>query len=100
MIEPARAHLMPLLAEMRAAAKAAGALGLAISGAGPTLCAVCAGEASAEQVAGAMAAVYNGARIPCQSRWTQVASEGARRHCEIVDKQGAIFYTLRYSVLQ
>ncbi|HVU13096.1 MAG TPA: homoserine kinase, partial [Phototrophicaceae bacterium] len=34
-VEPARAHLMPLLAEVRSAAKAAGALGLAISGAGP-----------------------------------------------------------------
>jgi len=78
-IEPARSHLMPLLAEIRAASKSAGALGLVISGAGPTLCAVCAGETSAKQVAGAMAAVYNGARIPCQVRWTQVAREGTRR---------------------
>ncbi len=77
-VEPARAHLMPLLAEIRAAAKAAGALGLVISGAGPTLCAVCDRAATAQRVAGAMAAVYNGARIPSQSRWTQVAADGAR----------------------
>ncbi len=77
-IEAARASLMPMLMEVRSAAKAAGALGLAISGAGPTLCAVCEGEAAAELVAGAMAAVYNGARIACQSRWTQVARDGAR----------------------
>ncbi len=77
-IEAARAHLMPMLAEVRASAKAAGALGLAISGAGPTLCAVCASEAAAKQVCGAMAAVYNGARIPCQTRWTQITGEGAR----------------------
>ncbi len=50
-IEPARAHLMPLLHEIRAAAKAAGALGLVISGAGPTLCAVCRGAVDAQKVA-------------------------------------------------
>ncbi len=77
-IEPARQSLMPLLAEIRATAKAAGALGLAISGAGPTLCAVCAGEVIAQRVTVAMHAVYALAGIPCQSRWTQVASEGAR----------------------
>jgi homoserine kinase len=77
-IEAARAHLMPMLAEVRAAAKAVGALGLAISGAGPTLCAVCEGEAVAQQVTGAMAAVYNGARILCQTRWTQITSDGVR----------------------
>jgi homoserine kinase len=77
-IEAARAHLMPNLAEVRAAAKAAGALGLAISGAGPTLCAVCAGEASAQMVADAMGAVYDGVGIGCQTRWTQISGEGAR----------------------
>lgn len=77
-VEPARAHLMPLLTDVRAAAKSAGALGLVISGAGPTLCAVCDCDATAERVAGAMAAIYNGARIPCQTRWTQVAADGAR----------------------
>jgi len=77
-IESARAHLMPMLVQIRAAAKAAGALGLVISGAGPTLCAVCDNAAVAERVVGAMTAVYNGARIGSQSRWTQVASDGAR----------------------
>lgn len=76
-IEPARAHLMPLLAEIRRAAKAAGALGLAISGAGPTLCAVCAGESSAQQVTAAMHAVYALVGIRCQSRWTTIAADGA-----------------------
>lgn len=77
-VEAARAHLMPLLAEVRAAAKSAGALGLAISGAGPTLCAVCAGEADAQTVVTEMAAVYDGANIPCRLLWTQVAAGGAR----------------------
>src|SRR5690606_20777523 len=57
-IEPARAHLMPLLDEMRQAAKAAGALGLAISGAGPTLCAVCGDAGTAQKVATVMQALY------------------------------------------
>jgi homoserine kinase len=76
-IEAARAHLMPLLAEVRAAAKAAGALGLAISGAGPTLCAVCDRESVAARVVAAMATVYEGANIPCRKLWTQVAADGA-----------------------
>ncbi|MFN8560756.1 MAG: homoserine kinase [Anaerolineae bacterium] len=77
-IEPARQSLMPLLAEIRATAKAAGALGLAISGAGPTLCAVCAGEAVARGSDGGDARRLRAGGGSCQSRWTQVASEGAR----------------------
>lgn len=76
-VEPARAHLMPLLAEVRAAARRAGALGLAISGAGPTLCAVCDSEALAEQVSGAMKAVYDEAGITSVTRRTRVAAGGA-----------------------
>lgn len=77
-IEPARQSLMPLLAEIRSTAKAAGALGLVISGAGPTLCAVCGDAGVAQKVTVAMHAVYALAGIPCQSRWTQVARDGAR----------------------
>ncbi len=77
-VEPARAHLMPLLAEVRAAAKANGALGLVISGAGPTLMAVCGDAATAERVAGVMQALYDEAGIGGGARWTQVARDGAR----------------------
>ncbi len=77
-IEAARAHLMPLLSEIRTAARAAGALGLAISGAGPTLCAVCAGAADAQKVATVMHVTYAAAGIGSTSRWTQVASSGAQ----------------------
>lgn len=77
-VEAARAHLMPMLIEVRAAAKAAGALGLAISGAGPTLCAVCDGSAVAERVAEAMTAIYNNVHIASQARCTQIATDGAR----------------------
>ncbi len=77
-IEPARAHLMPLLAEQRATAKRAGALALVISGAGPTLCAVCDTAATAAQVAAAMGALYDEAGIANISRATRVSADGAR----------------------
>jgi homoserine kinase len=77
-IEAARAHLMPRLHEARAAAKAAGALGLVISGAGPTLMAACGDSATAARVAGVMQALYDEAGIGGVSRWTQVARDGAR----------------------
>lgn len=77
-IEPARAHLMPMLVECRAAAKAAGALGLVISGAGPTLCAVCDAESTAQAAALAMKTVYDSVNIHSTARYTQVATEGAR----------------------
>jgi len=76
-IEPARAHLMPYLNEVRAAARQAGAYGMFISGAGPTLCAVCDSSALANAVAAAMKAVYDEANIPSVARNTQVAVAGA-----------------------
>lgn len=77
-IEPARAHLMPMLPEIRSAAKQAGALGVVISGAGPTLCAVCDSEATAQAVARVMALVYQDAGIPATARHTRISAEGAR----------------------
>lgn len=77
-IEPARAHLMPMLTEAREAAKAAGAHGLIISGAGPTLCAICDNPQTAEHVTEALRVVYAEAHIECMARWTQVAADGAK----------------------
>lgn len=76
-IEPARKHLMPRLDEVRAASKAAGAYGLAISGAGPTLCAVCEDADSASRIAEAMHQVYTRAGFGAQSFAAQVALDGA-----------------------
>jgi homoserine kinase len=76
-IEPARAFLMPHLAEVRQAAKNAGALGLVISGAGPTLCAVCDTPAAAEQAAAAMHAVYSSHAMASVVRHGQVLRQGA-----------------------
>lgn len=77
-VEPARAHLMPHLHEVRQVAKANGALALVISGAGPTLCAVCDEKTVAQRVADAMQAVYNDAGIRAISRATCIDVQGAR----------------------
>lgn len=77
-VEPARAHLMPFLTEVRYAAKQAGALAVVISGAGPTLCAVCDDPALSEQAALAMQAVYTQVGMACTMRTTQVSAQGAR----------------------
>jgi homoserine kinase len=76
-VEPARAHLMPMLNEVRAAARSAGALGVVISGAGPTLCAVCDDETVAGNVAAAMGKVYDEATIANVTRQTRVAPSGS-----------------------
>jgi homoserine kinase len=82
-VEPAREHLMPLLAEMRVVAKRAGALNLVISGAGPTLCAVCGSEDDARKVANAMKARYEEGGIKSVARHTLIAADGAK----IVEKK-------------
>jgi homoserine kinase len=76
-VEPARAHLMRGLAEVRAAARAQGALGTVISGAGPTLCSMCDSAACAERVADAMRAVYAELGLPATVRTTQPTAHGA-----------------------
>jgi homoserine kinase len=76
-IEPARAHLMPMLHEVRAVAKRNGAYGLTISGAGPTLCAICDSQEVGAKIAAAMQAVYDNAGIGATSRCTKVRAEGA-----------------------
>lgn len=76
-IEPARAHLMPYLAEARAAAKAAGALALVISGAGPTLLAVCDRGEIARRAAEAVQRMYAQVDISSAIRTAVVGTSGA-----------------------
>lgn len=76
-VEPARACLMPMHKEARAAAKQAGAAAVFIGGAGPTLCAICDSDASARSTASAMQAVYQTANTPCISQATGVDQCGA-----------------------
>jgi homoserine kinase len=76
-VEPARAHLMPRMAEVREAAIRAGALSVVISGAGPTLCAVCDSMATAQTAAQAMKNVYDFNRIASQIQVSVVDQRGA-----------------------
>jgi homoserine kinase len=77
-VEPARAHLIPHIDAVRFAVTRAGAYNLVISGAGPTLCAVCDSEASAREATQAMAIVYADAGIAHAIRVTQVLQAGAQ----------------------
>lgn len=77
-VEPARAHLMPYLYEIRQEAKAHGALGLVISGAGPTLCAICDSADIASQVATAMGEFYLAQGYGTTTIATQIDTEGAK----------------------
>lgn len=76
-IEPSRVHLIPHLQIVRVAAKRAGATGMVISGAGPTLCAVCDTQETAKAASEKMADVYREAEIGVISRYTQVNTQGA-----------------------
>jgi homoserine kinase len=78
-IEPARASLMPLLTEARLAARRAGALGLVISGAGPSLCAVCDAADAAQRVAAALGALYAEAGIGGDAFATEPGAGAALR---------------------
>lgn len=80
-VEPARAHLMPFLKEMRQVAKREGAYGLVISGAGPTLCALCDREEVSEKVARALELAYSDAGINSIARSTRVSEVGSRLIC-------------------
>ena len=78
-IEPARRHLMPHLDAVRSIVHTTdGGCGLVISGAGPTLCAVCESEQAAAAVAGAMQRVYEDAGIAASVCHTCVDERGAR----------------------
>ncbi len=77
-VEPARAHLMPHLYEIRQEAKSHGALGLVISGAGPTLCAICDSADIATKVATAMGEFYVAHGYGATTIATQIDTEGAK----------------------
>jgi len=76
-VEPARACLVPLLEDVRSAAKRAGAIAVFIGGAGPTLCAVCDSAEIAGRAAGEMECVYREAKMECVAQYTQVDRRGA-----------------------
>lgn len=78
MIEPRRAALMPGLSQVKAAALEAGALGSAISGAGPTVVAWFDGAEGTARAASAMHAAFRRADLESQAWITPVDASGAR----------------------
>jgi homoserine kinase len=77
LIEPQRAHLLPALPAVKAAALGAGALGCSFSGSGPSVFAWVA-EAQADAVEQAMAAAFRDAGLEARAYRAPLASAGAR----------------------
>jgi homoserine kinase len=76
-VEPQRAHLIPHFSGVKEAALEAGALGCSISGAGPSIFALCANSLEAENAAAAMASVYHNEKIGCDHFISPINLNGA-----------------------
>lgn len=76
-VEPARASLIPFLAEAREEAALAGALATVISGAGPTLCSLCVTAQDSEAVSRALVALYNARNLGAQGYESLPSPKGA-----------------------
>ncbi|MCB0706679.1 MAG: homoserine kinase [Saprospiraceae bacterium] len=76
-IEPQRAHLIPHFYEVQKAALEAGALGCTISGAGPTIFALCANSFIAENVAEQMQRIYRDYKVEHDLFLSPVNQDGA-----------------------
>lgn len=74
--EPARAPLLPGFAAAKAAARAAGALGASISGAGPTAFALVDDAETGRAVAQAMRAAYRAAGLESEARIADIDRHG------------------------
>jgi len=75
-VEPFRKHLIPNFDEVKNAAIQNGALGAGISGAGPSIFALCKGKGSAENVANAMKESYSSTGIEFDVHVSKVNSVG------------------------
>jgi homoserine kinase len=75
-VEPARRELMPGLQDVRGAAKQVGALGTAISGAGPTLVSICPSTNVARMVNEAALSVYALMGIEADAQVSQPSLDG------------------------
>lgn len=76
--EPVRSKLIPGFDQVRLAARQGGALGMGLSGSGPTLFAFCRGDQVAGRVAEAMAETFRREAGTACRTWTSTLAEGAR----------------------
>lgn len=77
-VEPARKHLIPNFEEVKKAAIQNGALGAGISGAGPSIFALCKGKTVANTVAKSMKETYTTTEIPFDIHISKVNDEGTK----------------------
>lgn len=77
-VEPARKHLIPNFDDVKNAALQNGALGAGISGAGPSIFALCKGENTAFKVAKSMDNAYANTRIAFDIHISKVNDEGTK----------------------
>ena len=77
-VEPVRSMLIPRFALLKEAALDAGALGCSISGSGPSVFALSAGQRTAEKVTASFRRVYAGTGVPFETFSSPVAAEGCR----------------------
>jgi homoserine kinase len=75
--EPIRSALIPNYDVIKAAAIQTGALGCGISGSGPTLFALCRGEATAKKVAGAITESFNSIGLNSEAYISEINKQGA-----------------------
>lgn len=78
-IEPLRKHLIPNFDNVKNAALQSGALGSGISGAGPSIFALCKGQNSAEKVAFAMSDSYQNTGIEFDMHISKVNPNGVEK---------------------
>lgn len=78
-VEPKRKHLIPHFDDVKNSALVNGALGAGISGAGPSIFALCKGQNAAEKVANAMNNSYLESEIPFDIHISEVNAEGTKR---------------------
>lgn len=79
LVEPQRAHLIPHFYEMKEAALGAGALGFSISGAGPSMFALCDNSIKAESVIEAANKLYRTKKVSINTYLSKINHEGAIR---------------------
>jgi homoserine kinase len=77
-VEPARKHLIPNFDEVKNAALQNGALGSGISGAGPSIFALCKGQETAKKVVFAMSESYQNTRIKFDMHISKINPEGVK----------------------
>jgi len=74
--EPRRQKLIPDFYKAKRAAMGAGALGFSISGAGPSVFALCEGQEIADKAAAAISKVFAGIPVGCQSHVSKINPHG------------------------